>query len=694
MTAMQGVLGLASRHDHRDTLFALSIIAILTVLFLPMPAWALDLGLSVSLAFAVLILMVALWIEKPLDFSSFPTILLVATVLRLALNIASTRLILSNGHTGSDAAGGVIYGFSQFMIGGNFVIGLIIFAILVVINFVVITKGATRIAEVGARFTLDAIPGKQMAIDADLSAGLIDDATARTRRQELEDESAFFGSMDGASKFVRGDAMAGVLITFINIIGGMIIGAAQMGLPIGQAAATYTILTVGDGLASQIPALVVSLAAGLLVAKGRNKGRTEESVISQLGGYPKALMMVAALMGALALAPGLPVAPFLLLGAGMGFVAWYGPQMERAKQKRAFAEKADQEGVADHQEEKAEDALKIEDLQIEIGAALLSLIGGHAAGRGLAQKVKSLRTRFAAEYGFLLPPVRIKDNVYVAGEDYRIIVQDIEAAAGQVRPNCLMVIDPDGGEVNIAGEEAVEPAFGLPARWIDRAQADEAEGKGYTIIDPESVIITHLAEVIKDSLDQLLTYAVLQRILDNLDIEYHKLLSDLVPGQISMILLQRILQSLLAERVSIRNLPLILEAVSEAAGRTRNLTLMTEHVRMRLGKQICQSLVAEDGFLYVIALSTQWEHQFVESIELRADDRHFAMAPSKVQEFITAARAKIRRATSTELQPALLCSSETRPFVRTLLERVSPGTPIVSHSELHVGVNLKTIDQI
>lgn len=691
MNALTKTFGFQGGFEHRDVLFAVGIVAILAVLFLPVPAWVLDLGLAVSLSLSVLILMVALWINKPLDFSSFPTILLVATTLRLALNIASTRLILSQGHTGSDAAGGVIQGFSQFLMSGNFVIGLIVFAILVVVNFVVITKGATRIAEVGARFTLDAIPGKQMAIDADLSAGLIDDQQARDRRKSLEDESSFFGAMDGASKFVRGDAVAGMIITFINIIGGMVIGVVQMGLPAGEAATAYTMLTVGDGLASQVPAVIVSLSAGMLVAKGGNTGSTEQAVLSQLGNYPKALLVLAGLLVTLALIPGLPFMPFVALGAFAGSLAYLLPKRRAAAVLRAEeAEKA--KGAETASEDKAEDALKVEDVQLEVCSQLLPLI--QYPEKGLSPKVKSLRRRFAKEYGFLLPPVRIRDNVYVPPGEYRVSIQDIERARGSVHYGRVMVIDPTGGKVDIPGEADKEPTFGMPAVWVDPARAEEAEAKGFTVVDCESVITTHLAETIKDNLPALLTYGALQRLLDNLSPEYTKLLGDLVPGQISMVVLQRVLQSLLAERISIRNLPVILEAVSEAVTWTRNITMIVEHVRSRLAPQICSMLTGPDGFVPVISLSPEWDEAFIQAIVQRDQDRSFAMAPSKVNEFVKQARAKIQAHATPGSWPAVLAAPDARPFVRSLLERISPMTPVISHNELHSKATVKTVDQI
>ncbi|PWC48229.1 flagellar biosynthesis protein FlhA [Azospirillum sp. TSA6c] len=683
-----GDIGLANR----DVLFAVGILLVLAVLFLPVPSWFLDLGLALSFSVAVLVLMVSLWIPRPLDFSSFPTVLLVVTMLRLALNIASTRLILSEGHNGHAAAGHVIQGFSQFVMGGNFVIGVVIFCILVVINFVVITKGATRIAEVGARFTLDAIPGKQMAIDADLSAGMIDEAEARRRRKELEDESTFYGAMDGASKFVRGDAVAGLVITVINVLGGMAIGIAQKGMSFEHAASIYTTLTVGDGLATQIPALVVSLAAGLLVTKGGNVGSAEKAVIDQLGAYPKALLVASGLLVSLAITPGLPMAPFLAIGAAFALLGWYAPRRKARAAALAKLEES-RKAPAAVPEEAVEDMLKVDEVKVEVGNHLVPLILNKNGP--LTTKVKTLRKRFATEFGFVLPSVRIKDSSFLAPKSYVISIMGVEAAKGEVRPKHLLAIDPTGGAVpDIAGDATREPTFGLQAKWIDPARHEEAVAKGYTVVDPESVITTHLTEVIKDNLSTLLTFAALQKLIDGLGREYQKLINDMVPSQISLVVLQRVLQQLLSERVSIRNLPAIVEAVAEAVGWTRHITLITEHVRMRLGQQIHQGLAGPDGFVSVIALSPRWEQALLDNIVVEGDDRRFVMPPSQVQEFLTAVRLKIQKHATSQIWPALLVGAEARPFVRSLLERVSPMTPVLSHAELHRKAALKTVDQV
>lgn len=678
--------------EHRDVWFAIGIIFILTILFLPVPAWALDAGLSVSIALSVLILMVGLWINRPLDFSSFPTILLVSTMLRMALNIASTRLILSNGHEGQSAAGHVIEGFAQFVIGGNFVIGLIIFAILTTVNFFVITKGASRVAEVAARFTLDAIPGKQMAIDADLSAGLIDDKEAQRRRREVEEESSFFGAMDGASKFVRGDAIAGIIITFINLIGGMLIGVAQQGMAFSEAAHVYSTLSVGDGLVSQIPSLVVSLAAGMLVTKGGNKGSTDEAILRQLGGYPKALFVAAVLMGMFGLAPGLPMFPFFLLGGIFGFVAWWLPrhlartEAERQRQELAAA----QPKVS--AETPIEELLRVEDIQLEVGSQLVPLIIGE--NTGLTAKVGLLRRRFAKQYGFYLPKIRVKDNGFLAPKAYEISIQSVVAGKGEIWPRYMLAIDPGGKAPPIDGQETREPTFGLPARWITRSAAEKAETLGYTVVDEESVVVTHLTEIIKENLSTLLTYSALQKLIDGLSAEYQKLVAELVPSQITKAALQNVLQSLLAEQVSVRNLPLILEAVAEAVPHSRNVNLIVEHVRVRLSQQICQTLVGEDGFISVVTLQPKWEQAFLSHIEQQGEDRVFTMPPSLVHDFVIAARSVIQDQLAHGNPFAIIVNQEARPFVRSLLERVSTSLPVLSHAELHRKTPVKTIAQI
>ncbi len=670
---------------------ALGIVAILVVLILPMPTWLLDVCLALSFTFSVLVLMTVLFIERPLDFSSFPTVLLITTMLRLSLNLASTRLILADGHKGGSAAGHVIEAFGSFVMGGNFLIGIIIFAILVIVNFVVITKGSGRIAEVAARFNLDAMPGKQMAIDADLSAGLIDENQARMRRKELEEENQFFGAMDGASKFVRGDAVAGLLITFINIVGGIIIGTVQMGLSFADAASSYTVLTVGDGLVSQVPALIVSTAAGLLVSKAGVAGSADKALFGQLGGYPTALALCTVLTVSLAMLPGIPMVPFLVMAAGTGYVAF---RLFRHKAQLEQAEAAAQaEAPIPVAEEPIATALQIDEVRLELGYALLSLVSGEQ-GHRLTDQIKGLRRQLASEMGFVLPAVRIQDNMQLPANGYVIRVKEIEAGRGDLRPAMLLAMDPRGAPITLAGEDTNEPTFGLPAKWISEADREEAQFRGLTVVDPPTVITTHLTEIIRDHMAELLSYAETQKLLDELGREHQKLVADVIPSQISVGGLQRVLQGLLQERVSIRDLPTILEGVSEACTYTRNVTLIGEHVRTRLARQLSEAHTNAEGVLPLVTLSVEWEQAFTESLVGDGEEKQLAMAPSRLQEFIRSVRETFDQQAMLGETPPLLTSPAIRPYVRSIVERFRPNTPVLSQNEIHPRARIKTVAQI
>ena len=695
-TPGSGTLGLARVFDvlrHGDIALALGIACILVVLILPMPSWMLDISLAISMAFSVLILMTVLFIHRPLDFSSFPTVLLIATMLRLALNLASTRLILANGHEGPDAAGEVIQAFGNFVMGGNFVIGIIVFGILIIVNFIVITKGSGRIAEVSARFSLDAMPGKQMAVDADLSAGLIDENEARTRRRTLEDESNFFGSMDGAAKFVRGDAIAGVLITFINIVGGIIIGVVQKDMSIGDAAQVYTLLTVGDGLITQIPAIIVSTAAGLLVAKSATDGSADKALFGQLGGYPKALGLSSFLMLSLALLPGIPAIPFLLMAGAAGGFAWSATRRGDAAADAVAREAEAEAEAAPVVEEPISNTLQIDNLRLELGYGLLPMINAEG-GQRLTDQIKALRRQLAQDAGFVLPSVRIQDNLQLPANTYVVRVKEIEAGRGELRPNMLLVMDPKGEQISLSGEETTEPTFGLPAMWVDAGVREEALFRGYTVVDPPTVITTHLTEIVKDNMAELLSYAETQKLLDELDEDQQKLIADLVPNQISVGGLQRVLQNLLGERISIRDLPTILEGVSEACGFTRNVNGITEHVRARLARQISNAQINEQGFIPMLTLSPQWEQAFAESIAGEGDDKQLSMAPTKLQEFIRVVRSGFEQHALMGETPVLLTSPGIRPYVRSIVERFRPTTVVMSQNEVHPKVQIKTLGQI
>ncbi|ALK10359.1 flagellar biosynthesis protein FlhA [Blastochloris viridis] len=675
-----------------DLALAIGVLTILVVLILPLPPLLLDLFLAISIIFSVLILMTALFIQAPLEFSSFPTVLLISTMLRLALNLASTRLILAHGHEGTDAAGHVIQAFGNFVMAGNFVIGIIVFAILVLVNFVVITKGSGRIAEVAARFTLDAMPGKQMAIDADLSAGLIDETEARRRRKTLEDESSFFGAMDGASKFVKGDAIAGLLIVFINVIGGLIIGVAQQGMPFGEAAHAFTVLTVGDGLVSQIPALIVSTAAGLLVSKAGVSGAADEALMKQLSGYPKALGMSSAVMAVMALLPGIPMIPFLGLAAGAGVLAWV--MDKRHKEARVTEEAKVTAPSATPAEEPIAASLRMDDLKIELGYGLLSLVNSTDGADRLTDQIKALRRSMATDMGFVMPAVRILDNMQLEPNAYVIRVKEVDAGTGKVWPDQWMVMDPQGGQVDLPGIHTVEPTFGLPATWVDTDRREEASLRGYTVVDAATVVSTHLTEILKSNMPDLLSYAEVQKLLKELPKEQGELVKDLVPAQFSITGIQRVLQLLLAERVSIRDLGTVLEGIAEAVGSTRNPQHIVETVRVRLGRQLCAQYTAPSGYLPLISLSPRWETAFAESILGDRDERHLAMQPSKLQEFVTLVRDRFEDAARQGEFPVLLTSPGVRPFIRSIVERFRAQTPVMSQAEIHPRARLKTISSI
>lgn len=672
-----------------EVALALGVVGIVVLLILPIPALMLDLLLAISIASSVLILMTALMMKRPLDFTSFPTVLLVATLYRLGLNICSTRLILSHGHEGAHGAGKVIEAFGQLMMAGNFVIGVIVFAILVVVNFVVITKGSSRIAEVAARFTLDSMPGKQMAIDADLSSGLIDQETAKIRRKELEQESTFFGAMDGASKFVRGDAVAGLVILAINVIGGILIGVIQHKVPIGEAFSTYTIMSIGDGLVSQIPALIISIAAGFLVSKSGVEGSADKAFVNQLAMNPISLGMVSATSGVLALVPGMPILPFVAIAGGAGVLAWRRSQHPPGPDVSISADQAQ----AEPEEEPISASLAIDEIKIELGYGLLGLIND-LEGRRLTDQIKALRRTLASEYGFIMPAVRILDNMRLPSQGYCIRIKEMESGQGEVRLGHLMAMDPRGGQVELPGEHMREPAFGLPATWIDDSLREEATFRGYTVVDPATVLTTHLTEILKESMPDLLSYAEVQKLLKELPPEQKKLADDLIPSVVTATTVQRVLQSLLRERVSIRDLPSILEGIGETAPHTTSVTNLVEQVRARLARQLCFANRGDDGALPIITLSPEWEMAFADALIGGGDEKQLALAPSRLQDFIRGVRDTFERAALAGESPVLLTSPGIRPYVRSIIERFRGQTPVMSQSEIHPRARLKTVGQI
>ncbi len=674
-----------------DIAFALGLIGILIIMILPLPRLLLDISLALSLAFSVVVLMNSLFILRPLDFSSFPTVLLVATMLRLGLNIASTRLILTNGHEGPEAAGEVIRAFGNFIMQGNFVIGIIVFAILVIVNFVVITKGSGRIAEVSARFSLDAMPGKQMAIDADLSAGIINEGEAKKRRKDLEGESNFYGAMDGAAKFVRGDAVAGLMITFVNVIGGIIIGVVQKGISLSEAAHTYTLLTVGDGLVSQIPALIISTAAGLLVSKASAEESVEKAILTQLSAYPTALGICSFLLIVMAFLPGLPFFPFACLAVAAGTCSWYLSQKKKIEKNAKDEKEKNQKELTE--DEYISKALKIDEIRIELGYGLLPLVNDDE-GFKLTDQIKALRRQLASDLGFILPSVRVQDNLRLDPNKYRICIKDVEAAGGDIEIDKFLVLGLNRDEQPFPGIKTSDPTFGLPALWVAPNFRIEAEAKGYTVVEARSVIITHLTEIIKDNVAELLSYTEVQKILDELDQSHKKLLGDMLSGQITIGVIQKILQSLLNERVSIRDLPTILEGISEASTFSKNVLSITEHVRSRLSRQLCAAYMDAYNTLPIVTLSPQWEKEFSSSLSGEGESKHLSMAPTRLQDFIQACKALFDKTTIEVQNPVLLTSGTIRPYVRSVIERFRPSLVVMSQNEIHPKVKIKTVGSL
>ncbi len=694
MTTQDVTSGKAVPNSGRDVGFAVGIIGILSILFLPIPAFVIDLGLAFSISLSVLILMVSLWIQKPLEFSSFPTILLVATMLRLSLNVATTRVILSHGNEGSHAAGYIIDGFSRFVIAGDFVIGLIVFIILVTVNFIVITKGATRIAEVGARFTLDAIPGKQMAIDADLSAGLIDAPEAQKRRRELEEESSFFGSMDGASKFVRGDAIAGLIITAVNILGGIIIGVTRHGMSLSESSDVFVKLAVGDGLVTQIPALIVSLAAGLLVSKGGMRGTAEQAILGQLGHYPRALFVAAFLMLILALVPGLPLLPFALLGGLMAFVGYTIPK--RLAEREAAAEEIramEAAQVVHDNKDTIKDSLAICEIELSLGKQLSAeMLNAHSE---LAHRVAKMRKKFAAQYGFVVPEIKLSDSLRLSPKAYEFRIHGTVVASGEMRPGSMLVVVGDGRLPDLPGEEVREPAFGVKAMWVSESYANEVKREGMHPVDRLSVLLTHLSETIRKNLGQLLSYKDMRGLLDRLGPEYKKLLDEICPAHMSLSSLQAVLRLLLSERVSIRNLHLILEVIAEIAPHVRRAEPIVEHVRMRMAQQICGDL-AEGGVLNMLRLGNRWDLAFHESLrrDAKGDVIEFDIDPRLIEEFAAEATTAIRSRMDQAQNFVLVTSPDARPYVRMIVERIFPALPVLSHVEIARGLEVNLLGTI
>ena len=678
-----------------DVLFSLALVGILVVLILPLHPVILDIALAVSLAFSVLILMAVLFLEDPLELSIFPTILLVTTMLRLALNVASTRLILTNGYLGGDAAGQVIKAFGSFIMGGNFIIGMVVFAILVIINFVVITKGSGRIAEVVARFSLDALPGKQMAVDADLSSGIIDQKEAKRRRAQIQDEINFYGAMDGAAKFVRGDAIAGLLITAINLVGGILVGTLQRGLTFSYASSTYSFLTVGDGLVAQIPALVVSVAAGMLISKTSSKGNANQTLVGQLSAYPKALGMSAFMMGVLALLPGMPALPFMGLAVLSGLAAFrLGQSQSAAAVAASEAEKVP--AREDGAEPTVQEMLAVDQVKLELGVGLVSLIKNEGDLRG---RISKMRQVIAQDFGLVIPTVRIVDNLSLETYTYRLLVNEVKAGEGRIYPNRLMAINPHGGPTDLVGEMGKEPVLGMDGVWIQENQRPMAKEKGCVLADGKGLMITHLTEILKRFLPDLMTFAMQQQLVDELPKAHQKLYTDIVPLQLPAATIQRVLKNLLAERVSIRNLPLIIESLAEGMSDTKDPGVLTERVRVGLTRQICASHLSKDGTLRLAVLSDEWTHFFYKMTlpkEKKDPLQDNPEDPSKFWERIQEVYAmpSMKTTAVSHAPPPLLVGGVIRRHVHGVLEQIRPDIPVLSDAELLSSLTTEVLEKV
>ena len=669
-----------------DVFLVVGVLLVLTILVVPLPPVLLDAALAINITISVLILMVALLLTKPLEFASFPQILLITTLFRLGLNVATTRSILADGHEGPQAAGNVVAAFGSYLMAGDIVVGMIVFAILLLVNHVVVSEGAGRVAEVSARFHLDSLPGKQMAIDADLNAGMIDEKQARHRRKELEEESSFHGSMDGAAKFVKGDAIAGLVSTFINLLGGLGIGLLRHSMPFAEAIETYSILTVGDGLVGQIPALLVSVAAAIVVTKAAGEDRADVQMARDLGNW-KPLAVASIISGLLGVLPGMPLIPFALLSGGTGAAAWF-----RRKKDLAAAEPEAAPPLPES-EQPVSQVLRMDLLRLELGYGLLSLAAGDAPK--LTEQIRGLRRAIAQEMGFVLPSIRIQDNLELPPDTYIVRVKEIEAGRGQLRPPLLLAIDPNGGVPDLPGERTTEPSFGLPALWIEERLREEALARGATVVDVPGVLATHLTEIVREHMAELLSFSETQKLLDELPKDQQKLVSDLIPGQIGVSALQRVLQALVSERVSIRDMPTILEGVQEAlAANLRTLPGMLAVVRAKLARQISEAARGGGTHVPLITLSPEWEVAFSEALVGPPEDRQLAMETSKLQEFLGRLRALLEQAEEQGENAVLLCSGALRPHLRAIVERFRPATSVLAQQEIHPRVRIRTLGSI
>ena len=670
-------------------LLALALMAVIVMMILPVPSWVLDVGLAASFALAILMFTITLFIERPLEFSSFPTVLLASLMLRLSLNVSSTKLIIGEGHTGTSAAGNVIEGFANFVMGGSVFMGLVVFGVLIIVNFIVITKGAARMAEVGARFALDGMPGKQLAIDSDMSAGAIDHAEAKERREREQAETTFFGSLDGASKFVKGDAVAGLLITLLNLVMGLIMGVVMHGMPLAAAFETYAILTVGDGLVSQIPAVIISIASALLLARGGAKGSADQALVAQLGRYPPALTTVAVLMALFALVPGLPFTPFIIGALTLSMSAWAVNRATKRKQQHAL--KTEQHIEAQPSQTPIGDLLDLDDIHVEFAPDLVSMVLDPATG--LDARIANMRTHVASAFGLILPEIRLTDDASLTPGTYVVKVQGVEQVRDRLFPEKALALLPENPDELPVGEDVSEPVYGAPARWINADSQEEAALAGVTIVTATEVLATHLLEVIKRNFARLLTLKALRRLLDefvNLSDDQRaeanrRMLDELVPDKVPLDLLLTVMRLLLEERVSIRNLPLILEAIAEARPMYSGAEAICEHVRQRLGFQLVAEMKRSDGTIPLIQLAPEWEQSFsTYQIEGDRGQSDVALPPEDFNRLANGVAEKLAKASETGIYPAIATPRHRRRFIRTVLSAKGITNPVLSFEEIGI----------
>lgn len=693
---MEAIFQFLKRFEHysknTDVLVAVGILAILSVMVIPLPAVVLDLALTGSLAISILILLVSIYITRALEFSVFPSLLLITTLYRLALNVATTRIILTHGHEGPEAAGSVISAFGNFVVGNNYVIGLVIFIILVVINFIVVTKGAGRVAEVAARFTLDAMPGKQMAIDADLNAGLVNESEARRRRKEIESEADFYGAMDGASKFVRGDAIAGIIITIINVVGGMLIGVLQKGLDAASAAKYYTMLTIGDGLLAQIPALIISTAAGIVVTRSaRNDDNMGTEMVDQLFVNPKAVILSGAVIIALGIVPGLPFMPFLVMGGGMVAIGWF--IGKRQKEKVADENRKTEEIAAVPKKENIESLLPLDMVELEVGYGLINVVESDKSG-DLLERISSIRKQFALDLGIIVPSVHIRDNLQLQSGEYRVMIKGNRVGGGILRPESLLAMDPGNVTDRVDGIPTKEPAFGLDALWIHPTNKEEAELAGYTVVDLPTVMATHLTEIVRGHAFELLGRQEVSALIENLKKTHPKVVEELIPDQMSLGAVVRVLQALLKEQVSVRDLRSIFETLADEASRTKDVEMLTEAVRKGLSRSITAKYLTEEGSLPVMTLAPHVEELVSNSLLQTEQGTQLVMDPQTAQKLITMIAHKVEDHPEIAAQPILLTSPTARRHLYKLTSRFIPQLIVLSHSEVAMEAKVRSVGTV